>query len=269
MIHIKHIDSDDVIKYDKERFNSNNHGQQPSDYANVLRATYTHSWIDKFHSQYKVINLYSNDLQWLKEANEISSKTGKFTEIYREELNQFVTKYDPFLTDKFIRSENVSLKYGQHGAGPYNNMEQVIESLVSSINGHSPIYPDTEHIKLYLLPWLKIDPWKEFRVFVYKNKITAISQQNLHNYYPELTVGKINLYGILITNYFNTTLKNKIDLDSYTYDFALLDDDKPYFIELNSFGKEYASGSALFHWLLDEDILYNEDGIIEFRYNYK
>jgi hypothetical protein len=37
---------------------------------------------------------------------------------------------------------------------------------------------------------------------------------------------------------------------------------------MNCFGKEYAAGSALFHWLLDEDILYGKSGseLIEFRY---
>jgi hypothetical protein len=56
-------------------------------------------------------------------------------------------------------------------------------------------------------------------------------------------------------------------ISSYSYDFAIVNN-KPYFIEMNSFGKEYAAGSALFHWLLDEDILYGKSGenCIEFRY---
>jgi hypothetical protein len=50
-------------------------------------------------------------------------------------------------------------------------------------------------------------------------------------------------------------------------DFAILNDDTPYFIELNSFGKEYASGSALFDWIQDYSILYGLNGnSIEFRY---
>lgn len=45
-------------------------------------------------------------------------------------------------------------------------------------------------------------------------------------------------------------------------DLALLDNENnynvPYPIEINSFGKEYASGSALFHWITDYDILYGK-----------
>jgi hypothetical protein len=41
-------------------------------------------------------------------------------------------------------------------------------------------------------------------------------------------------------NYFYSIMINKIDwIDCYTFDFAIIDS-KPYFIELNCFGKEYA-----------------------------
>lgn len=38
---------------------------------------------------------------------------------------------------------------------------------------------------------------------------------------------------------------------NYTIDIGFTNGG-PYFIELNSFGKEYAAGSALFHWINDE-----------------
>lgn len=38
------------------------------------------------------------------------------------------------------------------------------------------------------------------------------------------------------------------------------------FIEINSFGKEYTSGSSLFHWLIDENKLYSDSEEIYFRY---
>ena len=59
--------------------------------------------------------------------------------------------------------------------------------------------------------------------------------------------------------------KNKT-VDSYVMDIAIIGD-KPYFIEINVFGKEYASGSSLFHWLKDESKLYGEENTIYFRYS--
>ena len=49
-------------------------------------------------------------------------------------------------------------------------------------------------------------------------------------------------------------------------DAVILEDGTLYFIEINSFGKEYAAGSALFHWLIDEDELYSDGSTIYFRY---
>ena len=73
----------------------------------------------------------------------------------------------------------------------------------------------------------------------------------------------------IILNNFEGEIKKKIvHIDSYVMDFAILNDGSPYFIELNSFGKQYASGSALFEWITDYDVLYGLKGedYIEFRY---
>ena len=49
-------------------------------------------------------------------------------------------------------------------------------------------------------------------------------------------------------------------------DLALLgDNNEPYFIEANSFGKYYAAGSALFSWVYDHDTLH-ENNEIEIRW---
>ena len=106
-------------------------------------------------------------------------------------------------------------------------------------------------------------------MFVCNNKITAILQQNLYyKLYDELSISKIPENLQIIIDYFTKEIVTKINwISSYSYDFAIVDGN-PYFIEMNCFGKEYAAGSALFHWLLDEDVLYGKSGenVIEFRY---
>ena len=178
--------------------------------------------------------------------------------------------------DYFIRSENVSLKEGIHGVGPYKDFKSIIQSIVTCRPKHSPLYEDTVEIVLYLFDFIpNFNIMREFRVFVFKNKITAISQQSLYNVNTLLEPLSDNEKELLIRNwvniiksYFESTIKTKIThIDSYVMDFAILDHDIPYFIELNSFGKEYASGSALFGWLQDYNILYGLCGdSIEFRY---
>lgn len=268
----------------KEKFNSNNHyeGKRPDDYYDVINKTYANHWMDVFHKKYHVINIYNRDLSWMKRACTIGMYKAEFPKMYQDELEEMLERYkdteELFQDGKvgyFVRTNTVSLKYGQHKAGPYYDMKTIVESLVTSIQGHTPIKDDTEHIKLYLLPWKEIDSSKEFRVFVHDNKITAISQQNLYSANSGLKDIKetkreeiITKWCNLILEYFNDVISKRIThIKDYTIDVCLLENDVPYFIETNCFGKEYAAGSSLFHWLIDEDKLYGKDGnVIYFRY---
>ena len=46
---------------------------------------------------------------------------------------------------------------------------------------HPLIKQDTTNLDIYLMEWIDILPEYEFRVFIFQNKITAISQQNLYS----------------------------------------------------------------------------------------
>ena len=71
----------------------------------------------------------------------------------------------------------------------------------------------------------------------------------------------------IVQESFQNTIKKKIvHTSNYCMDAVILEDGSLYFIEINSFGKEYAAGSALFHWLLDEDKVYSDGNTIYFRY---
>jgi hypothetical protein len=182
-------------------------------------------------------------------------------------------KYDYIFQEDsyFIRTDNVSLKEGKNGIGPYKDFKSIIESIVTCRLGHTPLKDDTTFITLYLIKFEEnLNRLQEFRVFIHKNKITAISQQALYN--SNIILAKLDEYERnklihkwiqIITNYFEDEVKKRIlHIDSYVMDFAILNDLTPYFIELNSFGKEYTSGSALFGWIQDEDILYEDNEII-------
>lgn len=277
---IEQISQSDVIAKDKERYNSNNHWSNdipPIDYKEVIQKSNTSNWLSKFRSGYKVVTIDDPIvLQWLKSASRISMQTGRFSELFREELNDFLLthgyKYEHIFDGKgyFVRSENVSFKYGQHGVGPYYSLEQILESVCSCIQGHKPLYEDTTCLTLYLLEWVDIKPYNEYRVFVCNKQITAVSQQHLHNVYKELNNHEIISKALnAIYEYFEQTIKDLItNTNSYVYDFAFVGEHlTPFFIEPSSFGKEYAAGSALYHWLIDEDILYGKaNNIIHFRY---
>lgn len=281
---IETVELIDLLK-SSEKFNSNNHWEnniKPLDYNERLAATRTHMWIDHFKQNYIVINIDIADIKWMYEANKIGAQTGKFPNYYSDELEELNNKYSKVMSkifngqEYFIRTEKVSLKYGEHGVGPYNNFREIIESLVTSIPTHCPLYNlQQNYLKIYLLEWININSDLEFRMFVYNNKITAISQQNIYSPNTLLSnTGKtpdekyvfVKKHLDILMDYFENCIKHKIThISSYTIDIALVNN-RPFFIELNSFGKEYAAGSSLFHWLIDEDKLYNTDNKIFFRY---
>jgi hypothetical protein len=281
---IKGISLDDVNANDRICYNTNNYwidNIRPENYDEIITNVNTNKWIDKFRKYKKIIINTKQDLYWMKGAYEIGSKTKKFPHFYDDELEDMVTRYNNLYnffdgTEYFVRTENVSLKEGIHGIGPYKDFKSVIQSIVTCRLGHSPIYENTEEIVLYLCEFKKnLNRTREFRVFVNNNKITAISQQSLYESNDILESLNdteknviIHKWINIINLYFETNVKQKIThINSYVMDFAILDDDTPYFIELNTFGKEYASGSALFGWIQDYNILYGLSGdVIEFRY---
>ena len=132
------------------------------------------------------------------------------------------------------------------------------------------IKKDDEECKIYFLPWVTINPDKEFRIFVCKNEITAISQKHIftvNKWLQKKTEKEIQGVVCKILIDFEQNIKEKLKfLEDYVMDLALIGQEEiSYFIEPNSFGKNYAAGSALFHWIDDEVILLKND-TVEIRF---
>ena len=279
MLTVEKIDLEDVKKFDKEKYNSNNHwidNIKPHDYNYINKLTDTQNWINLFKKSYTVVNFDSVDINILKSMYNVCLLKNEISKIYDDEIEflnkkySFVDNYLAINGGQFIRFENVSIKYGKHGCVPYTSFTQILESMLTSPIGHTPIYEGITELRMYIIPWNShLDVFKEFRVFVYKNNITAISQQHLYSSNELLKEDTTIIPSLVhtIQTFFDERIKYKIkDLDCYSYDFAILDNGQPYFIEINPFGKEYSSGSSLFHWLIDEDKLYNDGNTIYFRF---
>lgn len=254
----------------RENYNSANHwidNIKPDNYDEYLKSTWTRTWIDKFHTSYTVINIRPCDTVWMKDAYTIGNITGRFPKSYKAALMDALSSYpDIDQCNYFVRAENVSLKTGCKGIGPYKRTKDILRSLVTCRSNHTPVREDVDTIKLYLLPWQNINEKYEFRVFVNDKRVVAISQQNwftVYDYEPDELIAIASK----IMEYYENKIKLAINLDNYTIDMAILDSGEPYFIEVNCFGREYAAGSALFHWLLDDAVLYPKSyDSVEFRY---
>jgi len=274
---ITRLDLSEVLKYDRIKYNINNvwiDDIQPIDYEYVCNQTKTKYWIDKFHKdEYFTITLDKSDLWWMSQAFKSGCLTKRFPKQYLEELDSLKSKYNHLIknNDKgyFVRTEKASMKYGCHGVGPYHNIETIVESMVTTLAQHRCFNQEDNECTIYFMRWIdNLDTDKEFRIFVYNNKITAISAQHLYqinDYLTSLTDEEIYIMIDDIIVYFNLNIKDKLlDIGSYVMDFYY-DPINPYFIEINPFGFEYASGTALFG-LEDKSLLYGLCDYIELRF---
>eukprot|EP00759_Apiculatamorpha_spiralis_P005217 PhF_6_TR13182/c0_g1_i2/m.20798 len=281
------VDPDDITKLIKLPT-----PQRPEDYNHVRNFTFTPAWIDQFQPYYKVINLPRRHLGWMKEASKLACHREGLSEIFEDDISATVSsavtgdifdKCDRSVpaTGYFVRTDTVSLKCGVHGVGPYFSLKEILESSVTGRCGHQGIDESSQQIKFYLMPWKENMPkFREFRVFVHEARVTAISQQFLYSSNEALMSladdaernKRIHKWVKLIVEFAEGKVVSELaPLKSFVLDMSLLSHEeemketdatvlKPYFIEINPFGFNYSSGSALFDWIGEFSKLYGRNG---------
>lgn len=322
-IHVKSFPENFVREHDKVLFNTNNHQDyevdpdnhlvlrkrpqgklvDPEDYAAHLAECRTEKWIDLFHTHYRVINIPRHHLAWMKTASVVACQKAGMSPAFKEDVADAVrtiptgntfsscVRGDP-TTGYFVRTDTVSLKDGIHGAGPYYGLGEMLESSITARMGHQGVDGATSHLKYYLFPWkTELHTCREFRVFVSRRRVTAISQQSLYTANSILSslAARPDLVHTVVQNWVrrllpyieNVVLTRITWMDDFVMDIVLLGPPPPpaevlrsdasaeklvdvvnpealvpYFIEVNPFGFAYSSGSSLFQWVTDYALLY-------------
>lgn len=268
MIKINKILLTDILKNPKN-YNSNNHGNKVDNYYEYINKFDTNNWIDKFHKYEKIV---IKEVKILSDILKLYNINNKFPKLYSEDLDDIVKKYSEKyknikINNKFVRTNKTSLKTGCYGIGPYNSLNDILLSTVTTRYGHHALNGNEKELNIYLMNFIKIDINKEFRVFVVNNKISCISQQNIYQK-SDFLLNHSNLNKLILdlNLYFEKNIKLKlIEYENYVMDIALNELNEFFFIEINPFGKEYTSGSACFHWINDDKTI-NDNSFIEFRY---
>lgn len=190
--------------------------------------------------------------------NKISSINYTEYKDVKKYLNQFYKNSDePY----FMKLNSCSPKDSPFGI-KINSVDHIILSLVTSIRCNISLEKDKNHY-IVLKPWREdINKKKEFRVFVFKSKITAVSQYHWFNY---CELDNLNLEDVYnkIDEFCMNIIKNiNSKYDSFVIDVHLHNDNYIELIELNPWGP---SGSCLFEWKKDFDQLYGKTNFVEFR----
>lgn len=220
------------------------------------------------------INLSQLEVKILYECTQSAVLSGTRPKAYAEELEAIENKF-PILNSHsyFARLDGCSSKDGINQEGPFTTSRQIIDSLIKSLRCAREFkwyFEDKTGCRLYLIPWqYKWKNWIEFRVFIYHGNVTVISQ---YVWSKNLGIAKYPLsqWAECIINFCENKIVPEMHvltdrnwvidviIDPSTSNVEL--------VELNSFGAELSSGSVLFEWIRDKDILYSDGNTVEFRY---
>jgi len=259
-------------------FNSNNHDPDEFEHLNVKPITSEEyeARLNPFSSflhllpnsnDIKQIHLKKLHVNLLIQIGKIASIRGKLPKSFQDEfeliLNQLAPEYASFFDGLyFVKFDRCSLKDGIHGPGPYNSLEMVLTSLITSARCVRSMTKGND--VLYLVPWnSRMTRDREFRVFVYESEITAISQ---YVWDTDMNLEMLDLidFGNRIREFQQTNISPHWKSTDYSFD-VYVGDKEIELIELNSFGVQLAAASCLFHWIHDFDQLYGRTDHVEFR----
>jgi hypothetical protein len=264
-----------------EKNNSNNHPKDPSDleiidldYEIEIKKTNLMNYAHLIN--YPILWFHTFNADEIKTLVKCSSdciKTGNIR-LYKEELAPIISRLNTDWSDQesmlFFRFNAVSPKDGLPEY-PIWNAEQVIEKIVTSKRAWNCLL-DNENTIYFVKYDSQWDIKREFRVFIYKKKVTAISQYHIMT--KSMLSGKSNNDAKMLAESIRKYLEDgiipnvcgTINTDNLVCDIYVNFDASLKIIEFNSFGYWLASGSALFHWLDDKKKLYNTDGKIYLRF---
>ena len=171
----------------------------------------------------------------------------------------------------FVRTSHCSPKDAEQegGFGPHHSLKSALMAVAASDRCQKALRVANykEDLTLYLFPFdPEVRTSRELRVFVCNRRVTAISQYawtNPSSDFSCMTDEDLEEVALLV-NQFNRdqvspAWKRVGGIDCYVMDVEVVKEETGFsvrLIELNSFGAEFSSGSALYHWLRDGHILH-------------
>ena len=291
---------DGIVSIDYSLFNTNNH-RDTATYHALQQQHGECDWYSKRMSETRMEKWQSalgalvrkpeavltitatQQRKYFKPAAQLARQGVRAQSLHREEAQdlakELMAQYDGRLLEPmsrngwFVRTNACSPKDAQDdgGAGPHHSLVGVLLALFASDRVHVTMKGYTEHTKVYLVPFDRdVTIERELRVFVSDNRVTAMSQYDVFNASIFSTMDDAKLCNVAkcVDRFHRQQVAPRWDgISSYIMDLEYCHDggasQEPCvrLIELNSFGAELASASALFHWVRDETELYTSDMI--------
>jgi hypothetical protein len=181
-----------------------------------------------------------------RDIAELIENIPDFIENLKKNMKEF-TDYDN--NSVFVKTVMTSGK-NDSNIEPCNTFIDVIIRITNNLSIYRNMVKPEMNTDLVLQQWINIK--YEFRIFIKQNKVTAITQQK---WYEKITIPNDKLL-IMIDEIINADY-SWIPTCNGVVDVCFLENGKLFMIECNPYGIFLSSGSSLFSWINDYDILYN------------
>ena len=171
--------------------------------------------------------------------------------------------------DVFIRLNSVSPKT------PRNRLRispgwipKALDMIIDSNRTYDTLALPIDHF-LMIRQWTGISPESEFRCFIYRNRLTAISQYHCYQYFRRLQGCQDEIRNQI--SQFYQSIYRYVPYEDCVMDVILVPKPESFqqlgvkIVEFNSFGSDGQAGSALYNWIQDESILYATSGHPDIR----
>ena len=275
----------DTEKYEELK---RQHGSSMAWYGDIMEETRMEKWSTTLGTLTRSPDLVmtitaKQQRMYFKPAREIAMQGVRAKRLLREEAEELakelVQRQSPTKESSpnsllpppqgwFVRTNACSPKDSQDdgGAGPHYSLVDALLALMASERVHVTMKTYDVDVHFYLVPYdcnMTVD--RELRVFVNRNKVTAISQYDVFNvssvFSPMDDETLASLAQSIETYHHDKILPIWDGIESYVMDVEFIPDkdesSRIRLIELNSFGAEMASASALFHWIRDSKELHS------------
>ena len=238
-------------------------------YIKKVNITNYLNYLEYYPYPHVIIPLLKEEQELLIELGSPSLVSSKVTiDLTNPDIQNIIRRWDKYIPKSdsgyFMRLNSASPKDSFYECRIWSATD-IIKTMVSSARVYKVINKGVrEHIILKEWNSKYIDrPQYEFRVFVHESKITAISQYHCETHFVWPNTNN-NLWETIVNNI--VSLYNRCNkFPNCVMDIYINEDLSAELIEFNSFGMELASGSALFEWSKDRNVLYGKENDIEIR----
>ena len=179
-----------------------------------------------------------------RDIQQLTENIPEFIDVLKKNMKEFTSTGCEVFVKTVITSGKNDVKIL-----PCNTFVDVISRITNNLSIYRNLVRPEMNSDLVLQEWIDIK--YEFRIFICKGKCTAITQQKW--YEPiniQMDTLSIMINKILTTNY------DWIPAFNGVVDVCFLENENLHMIECNPWGLFLSSGSSLFSWINDYDILY-------------